>query len=681
MRIYDMKWGRVASGLVFSAFLLTFCAQPEMPGEETDKTPAESESPGDKPVLVSEITITPSDEISLEVGKTVKLNAEVSPDNAADKTVSWSSESVSVASVNDEGLVSAQAVGEAKIVVKSNDGGAQAVKTVTVFKPQAEAYTSVKIVRTTELNNRATANGYKFDPGETFTFQAEGTPADAPDEIEFICSTSGLPAFLISPAGKLEAISGNQGVPGYIYARSKKNPNVKSDPMRITVTGLKGQRAVLCEMGGNDFMPSYHPASANLLRHTKYIGKASTQKFAVKVERKDESGNLTYLAPVNFEIDHSDGPVEFSLYKDGCLFLVAKTKSDTPTSTLSQTVKSTVTIKIGTYTRTVDFIVSELDPYKPKIGDGLHYENGHFLDGGYRGNYIFEEPNYEKMPCNAMIAWLGSRHFTEDPLCTEYCNSGIVDADGRVTHGIAIPVKIGYLYRSSRKDGEIFSDNSEDLTKSDALPSWFSTERLRWDTYYKMTAFSNTAALVYRNGRNGTTHDVIPMNYFVNSHILEPSSDESKKITVSSFSWESYFYGDYETGNIKSKDDPFSARTTYSCYKDMFTPWLMPSMSDLFYIFSGDKPEISSLTETSPFGPGVFDINEKVKVFMTCGKRISGSSSALDYVHSYWTCQQRGQYLAPLFTVTKASNSSYSASVTEVTKTDHRAYVLPIAYF
>ena len=701
MRLYAMKWARLSSVLMLSALLLTFCKQPEQPSEPTPpeeqttpgdnpgdsgevpgETPVDPETPEDKPITVSEITILPSDDISLELGKTAQLSVEISPDNAADKTVTWSSDPVSVAKVSDKGLVTAVAAGEATIIVKSKDGGAQAVKKISVFKPQAQAFTSVKIVRTTELEQRATANGYKFDPGEKFTFQAKGTPEDAPDEIEFICSTNGMPAFLISPTGAFEAISGTSGAPGYIYARSKKNPLVKSDPLRIAVTGLTGRRAVLCALGSNDFMSSFYPPDANLLRHTKYIGKGSTQKFAVKVERKDESGNLIYLAPVSFELVGSDGPVEFSLSKEGCLFLVAKTKSDTPTSTLSNTVKSTVTIRIGTYTRTLEFIVCERDPYKPKIGDGLHYQGAYFLDGGYRGNNIFEDPNYKKMPCNAMIAWLGDTHLTEDPLCSQYCNSGIKNASGNVVHGIAIPVKTGYLYRETRKDGEIYSDTAEDIAKSDALPSWFNTEQLRWDTYYKMTAFSNTAALVYRNGRNGTTHDVIPMNFFVSSGILKPSSGESKKITVSSFSWESYFYGDYETGNIKSKDDSFSAMATYSCYEEMFTPWLMPSLSDLFYIFYNDRPDIYNLTHTTQFGTYSVPITDKVNVFRTCGKRISGSSSAPGYVHSYWTCQQNRDKLAPFFTITLSSNNSnYYAQVTEEYKTEKRAYVLPIAYF
>ena len=691
------------------ATLLTFCSRPELPaepeqpepsgqttpgetpddgpvdsGEVPGETPVDPETPDDKPVKVSEITILPADEISLEIGKTVRLSAEIAPEDAADKSIIWSADPTSVATVSDDGLVTAVAEGEANIIVKSNDGGAQAVKTVSVFKPQPQAFSTVSIVRTDALEQHAVSGTYRFSPGQKFTFQAKGIPEDAPDEIEFVCSTGSFPAFYLTPTGEFEAIAGNSGGEGYIYARSKKNPLVKSSVLHITVTGPYARRAVLCETGNNDFMPSFYPANANRLRHTKYIGRGAKQMFLIKVEIKDSDGNLAYLGPVKFDIVASEGTVKFSTVSNGSYpYLVAQTELYTHPSTLSNTEKSTVTIKIGTYTRTVDFIVSELDPYRPKIGDGLYYQGNRFLDGGYRGYGIFEENNYESMPCNAMIAWIGNVHLTEDPLCANYCHGGIIDADGNVVHGIAIPVKTGYLYRATHIDGEIYSDKAEDITRSDALPSWFSTEQLRWDTYFKMTAFSNTAALVYRNGRNGTSHDVKPINFFVSSGILKPSSDESKKVTVSSFSWESDFYGNYEDGNIKNRSgDGFSASPSYTgnLQNEMFTPWLMPSLSDLFYIFYDSRPYISTLVNAVQSGSYSVKITDKVNIFRTCGKRISGSSSAPGYVHSYWTCQQKEDRLAPMFTITLDGNT-YSATVSEKDKTHNQAYVLPIAYF
>ena len=374
--------------------------------------------------------------------------------------------------------------------------------------------------------------------------------------------------------------------------------------------------------------------------------------------------------------------MEFSLTSSGVnSILIAKAPSSIPfVSSPSNIVKSNLTFRIGSYTRTVEFIVSELDPYTPKVGDGLYYKEDKFLDGGNRGNGIFEESKYgTSMPCDAMIAWVGDTHLTEDPLYASYCKGGITSTDGRVVHGIVIPAKTGYLYRKNRDQGEVFADTGEDITKSDALPSWFNTGQLPWRNYYKMTAFSNTAALVYRNGRNGTSHDVKPMNFFVRSEILEPSSKETKKITVSSFSWESDFYGDYYSGNLKSSDDYFSSTARYSWNRNLvISPWLMPSVSDLYMIFADERPPLSSVTYDSPVAPFSVTITPKVQALRTCGKNISGSTPG--YVHSFWTCQQKGAEMAPVFTI-ELKYSNYYASVTEKSKTGSRAYVLPIAYF
>lgn len=59
------------------------------------------------------------DNDSIEVGKTSQATATVSPDGA-DQAVSWSSSDTEVATVDDSGLVTAQAAGSAKITAKSS---------------------------------------------------------------------------------------------------------------------------------------------------------------------------------------------------------------------------------------------------------------------------------------------------------------------------------------------------------------------------------------------------------------------------------------------------------------------------------------------------------------------------------------------------------------------------------
>ena len=86
------------------------------------------------PILPGGVTLDKSS-ASLNIGATVQLKATVTPSNAYDKSVTWSSSNTSVATVSSSGLVTAKAPGTATITVKTNSGGKTATCTVTVKSP------------------------------------------------------------------------------------------------------------------------------------------------------------------------------------------------------------------------------------------------------------------------------------------------------------------------------------------------------------------------------------------------------------------------------------------------------------------------------------------------------------------------------------------------------------------
>lgn len=91
-----------------------------------------------KPIAVTGVTLDKST-LSLEVGATATLNATIAPSNASYKAVVFTSSDEAIATVDDNGLVTAVAPGSAEITVESlMDGSKTAKCTLTVTEPAVE---------------------------------------------------------------------------------------------------------------------------------------------------------------------------------------------------------------------------------------------------------------------------------------------------------------------------------------------------------------------------------------------------------------------------------------------------------------------------------------------------------------------------------------------------------------
>lgn len=84
-----------------------------------------------KPVSVSGVSLN-KDVLSLMTGKSETLVATVTPEGATNQAVTWESSDTSVATVDENGEVTAVKAGEAVITVKTADGGFTDTCTVTV---------------------------------------------------------------------------------------------------------------------------------------------------------------------------------------------------------------------------------------------------------------------------------------------------------------------------------------------------------------------------------------------------------------------------------------------------------------------------------------------------------------------------------------------------------------------
>ena len=113
---------------------------PSDPVEDPTPTPTPTPTPSPStpatPPVASNVhptavTIEPSS-IALSEGKTTTLKAVVTPANASNRAVSWSTSDASVATVDNLGLVTALKSGTATITATTNDGGLKATCSVTV---------------------------------------------------------------------------------------------------------------------------------------------------------------------------------------------------------------------------------------------------------------------------------------------------------------------------------------------------------------------------------------------------------------------------------------------------------------------------------------------------------------------------------------------------------------------
>ena len=121
-------------------------------------------------VAVTGVTLSP-ESLDIEIGDQKPLTATVSPDNATNKNVSFSSSKEAVATVSQDGIVDAMAAGKAIVTVTTEDGKFKAHCTINVLD---------KVVHVTGIVlNKATLS---LKEGEEFTLVPTVTPDNASDK-------------------------------------------------------------------------------------------------------------------------------------------------------------------------------------------------------------------------------------------------------------------------------------------------------------------------------------------------------------------------------------------------------------------------------------------------------------------------------------------------------------------
>ncbi|MCM1257168.1 MAG: Ig-like domain-containing protein [Roseburia sp.] len=212
---------------------------------------------------------------TLLIGDDFQLSASVSPDNATNKEIHWSSSDSNVASVDDEGLVTAKAEGKTVITAETADGsGAKDSCEITVEKKKESSETpgGGETPSPSKPNNTPGTEQTETNPTEPSqdttepTEDADTEPDDTDTEEDTDVSTLKIQSLSIS------AISKN------IAAGKKVNLTVSAKPQGISNPQVKWTT-------GNK---KYATVNSKGVVTTKKAGKGKTVKITATA--KDGSG-------------------------------------------------------------------------------------------------------------------------------------------------------------------------------------------------------------------------------------------------------------------------------------------------------------------------------------------------------------------------------------------------------
>lgn len=154
-------------------------------GNSIPTEPSNPEEPSDVPVESISLNITNK---TIKIGETVQLTAEILPENATNKKLIWSTDDEKIATVNQEGLVTAISTGETIITVTTEDGKKKATCEIVVMGNEEKVVATIEYSETdltnkdvvatiyfnkedVRITNNDEKNTYTFTTNDSFVFE------------------------------------------------------------------------------------------------------------------------------------------------------------------------------------------------------------------------------------------------------------------------------------------------------------------------------------------------------------------------------------------------------------------------------------------------------------------------------------------------------------------------------
>ena len=207
----------LAAAIIFTlAGIITSCKKDEPTGPNGGG--------GNQTVAVTGVSLSKTSLTLAESGSET-LTATVTPSNATNKAVSWKSSDASVASVDNNGKVSAVKAGSATITVTTSDGGKTATCSVTVTS-KTVSVTGVKLDK----------SNLELKAGETAQLAATVEPSDASEKgVEWTSSDTKIAT--VDGSGKVTAVSVGNAT---ITATTKDGGKTASCSVTVNPVAVEG---------------------------------------------------------------------------------------------------------------------------------------------------------------------------------------------------------------------------------------------------------------------------------------------------------------------------------------------------------------------------------------------------------------------------------------------------------
>ena len=505
--------------------------------------------------------------------------------------------------------------------------------------------------------------------GEKWQITLESTPPAEKTAFEYSIEPGGEEFLSVSENGEISAWKYSGKAAYHVYVKSKNGEVQEEIKISVwdAVTGLT--LLGMPEDGVQD------------------IGVGATQLYSIEAEPE-----TAWLKEVS--VSSPDGLVSCQVsYTDGKRIL--SVKSDivdySGISKENQTVSSTLTLQAGSpsapFEKSYQFILTSFDPYELKRGDIISCIGNQMVirDGGNRGKGIIRDVlrHYNTSNCLdvAIVGYAGNAHLIYDPALSTDSFTGpdkyetsipnpMMEQMPSPLHGIAIPCNTTGLSRKvsvsdwSIREGEKWQGES-DL----ASPSGFDRDRLILSAdsqrNFCATAFYNTAALLKYSNSGSEKRDVRPIIYCSSEYMED-------WLGVNSLRYSDFYYDGPNDDTIDalcpSINSTAPGRISYrwisALTKPKCSPWLLPTVGDLVYVFSGN---FLSSPVSLTLGMEILSLEHSLS--FTMGETVSLQN------RSYWTSLQASADHAWSVRINADYVTHESADKTEVKS------VLPVLYF